>query len=169
MNLSFCLAIAALIVISTTLSCAYTMPTGSLTCFSRPKGADTKVCPKIHGFRTCYTRYNIKGKLTGRGCSTQMPNFKACDTHKYGQKKSEKYCYCTENFCNSCCLSLPSTTTTLVCLVWSFTWNEAYLLATIWHTCQTCQIALCRLCCHLADLLARLAGQLKTEYRKRRT
>ena len=41
------------------LCLAYTVPTGTLTCFSRPRGPHTKVCQKIHGYRTCYTKHNM--------------------------------------------------------------------------------------------------------------
>eukprot|EP00090_Calanus_glacialis_P038493 TRINITY_DN67151_c0_g1_i1.p1 TRINITY_DN67151_c0_g1~~TRINITY_DN67151_c0_g1_i1.p1 ORF type:complete len:414 (-),score=41.75 TRINITY_DN67151_c0_g1_i1:103-1344(-) len=136
---------------------AYVMPSGSLACFSRPKGGDTKVCEKIHGFRTCYTRYNTKGKVTGRGCSTQKPNFKTCDTHKYGKKKSEKYCYCTEDFCNTSPVVAPNTTL-LALLVIAQCSNSVYLivvqlLAVLLHTCRHCHLIFCSLLCQIARFL----------------
>ena len=54
-----------------------------------------------------------EGVISGRGCSTQKPNFKRCDTHKYGAKKKEKFCYCTKDFCNSA----PSPAVTLPLLL----------------------------------------------------
>jgi len=87
---------------------AYVVPTGTLTCFSRPLGEETKKCEMIHGFRSCYTKYNMRGAVMARGCSTLQPNFNKCDTNKYGQFKSDKYCYCKKSYCNTASKCLPN-------------------------------------------------------------
>ena len=43
-----------------------------------------------------------------RGCSTLQPNFNKCDTNKYGQFKSDKYCYCKKSYCNHSTHCLPN-------------------------------------------------------------
>ena len=43
-----------------------------------------------------------------RGCSTLQPNFNKCDTNKYGQFKSDKYCYCKKSYCNTASKCLPN-------------------------------------------------------------
>ena len=48
------------------------------------------------------------GQVTARGCSTMQPTFNKCETHKYGQFKSDKYCYCKETFCNHSSAVLPN-------------------------------------------------------------
>ena len=48
------------------------------------------------------------GQVTARGCSTMQPTFNKCETHKYGQFKSDKYCYCKETFCNNSTAVLPN-------------------------------------------------------------
>ena len=98
-----------------------------------------------------------EGKVTGRGCSTQKPNFKTCDTHKYGKKKSEKYCYCTEDFCNTSPIVAPNTTL-LALLVIAQCSNSAYLivvqlLAVLLHTCRHCHLIFCNLRCQIARFL----------------
>ena len=37
-----------------------------------------------------------------------QPTFNKCETHKYGQFKSDKYCYCKETFCNHSTAVLPN-------------------------------------------------------------
>ena len=111
--------------------------------------------------------------MTGRGCSTQLPNFKTCDTHKYGQKKSEKYCYCTEDFCNTSSLPVPHSSL-LGCVVITLCWHQAYLiavqlLAAIWRACHYCHLTLCRMCCHLVYLVSCLKSHVKTDHRDVRT
>ena len=48
------------------------------------------------------------GQVTARGCSTMQPTFNKCETHKYGQFKSDKYCYCKETFCNHSSSVMPN-------------------------------------------------------------
>ena len=43
-----------------------------------------------------------------RGCSTLQPTFNKCDTNKYGQFKSDKYCYCKKSYCNNSTKNLPN-------------------------------------------------------------
>jgi hypothetical protein len=98
-----------------------------------------------------------EGKVTGRGCSTQKPNFKTCDTHKYGKKKSEKYCYCTEDFCNTSPVVAPNTTL-LALLVIAQCSNSVYLivvqlLAVLLHTYRHCHLIFCSLLCQIARFL----------------
>lgn len=105
---------AALVcMVAASLAYAYVVPTGKLTCFSRPLGEETKTCEMIHGFRSCYTKYNMRGQVMARGCSTLQPTFNKCDTNKYGQFKSDKYCYCKKSYCNNSTKNLPN----IYCLV----------------------------------------------------
>ena len=50
----------------------------------------------------------IGGAVRARGCSTLQPNFNKCDTNKYGQFKSDKYCYCKKSYCNTASSCLPN-------------------------------------------------------------
>ena len=50
----------------------------------------------------------IGGAVKARGCSTLQPNFNKCDTNKYGQFKSDKYCYCKKSYCNTASSCLPN-------------------------------------------------------------
>jgi len=58
-------------------------------------------CDENLGYRTCFIRYNEKGGITGRGCSTKdKVYYKECETNSYGEG-TEKFCYCNFYLCNS--------------------------------------------------------------------
>jgi len=90
----------------------YMISSGKLLCFSQPKGDVTKECDKTRGFKTCFTRYDGKGLVTGRGCSTKRSSYKKCETHSYG-KISQKFCYCKKSMCNLSTMVLPCSLLTL--------------------------------------------------------
>jgi len=57
-------------------------------------------CDENLGYRTCFIRYNEKGGITGRGCSTKdKVYYKECETNSYGEG-TEKFCYCNFYLCN---------------------------------------------------------------------
>merc|ERR1719500_1522863 len=57
-------------------------------------------CDDRKGFRTCFTKYNMKGEVTARGCSTKDKIFHIeCENHVMG-RSSEKFCYCSYFLCN---------------------------------------------------------------------
>lgn len=130
-NLWASLRTAAVVCSIMAISHAYVVPTGTLNCFSRPRGPDKKKCEMIHGFRSCYTKYNMRGVVIARGCSTTQPNFDKCDTNKYGKFKSDKYCYCKSSFCNKSTSCLPN----IYCLVTAY---SLYLLYTRFYSCGHC-------------------------------
>jgi len=79
---------------------SYLYSSRNLICFSQPTGDETKDCDQTRGFKTCFTRYNSEGKVTGRGCSTKRSSYIKCETHSYGVT-SDKFCYCSRTMCNS--------------------------------------------------------------------
>jgi len=85
---------------------SYLYSSRTLVCFSQPKGDQTKECDQSRGFKTCFTRYNGEGKVTGRGCSTKRSSYKKCETHSYG-KVAEKFCYCSRSSCNPASRARP--------------------------------------------------------------
>eukprot|EP00090_Calanus_glacialis_P033636 TRINITY_DN55931_c0_g1_i1.p1 TRINITY_DN55931_c0_g1~~TRINITY_DN55931_c0_g1_i1.p1 ORF type:complete len:179 (-),score=31.52 TRINITY_DN55931_c0_g1_i1:154-690(-) len=91
---------------------SYMMSSRKLLCFSQPKGDATKDCDKTRGFKTCFTRYDSEGLVTGRGCSTKRSSYKKCETHSYG-KISQKFCYCKKTMCNPSTMVLPTSILTL--------------------------------------------------------
>lgn len=80
---------------------SYLYSSRNLVCFSQSKGDETKNCDQSRGFKTCFTRYNSDGKVTGRGCSTKRAGYVACETHSYGPDTSDKFCYCSKPLCNA--------------------------------------------------------------------
>ncbi|XP_023342518.1 uncharacterized protein LOC111712202 [Eurytemora carolleeae] len=72
-----------------------------LKCYSDVLGKHWTQCEEKKGFRTCFTKYDFKGEVTGRGCSTKDKIFHIeCENHVMG-KHSEKFCYCSYYLCNS--------------------------------------------------------------------
>merc|ERR1719158_539123 len=57
-------------------------------------------CDDRKGFRTCFTKYNMRGQVTARGCATKDKVFHIeCENHVMGAN-SEKFCYCSYYLCN---------------------------------------------------------------------
>jgi len=93
-------------------SSSYMMSSQKLLCFSEPKGDAIKDCDKSRGFKTCFTRYDNGGLVTGRGCSTKRSSYKKCEIHSFG-KISQKFCYCSRTMCNPSNMVSPSPLLTL--------------------------------------------------------
>jgi len=76
------------------------MPGFCLKCYNDGDEQIVK-CDENLGYRTCFIRYNEKGGITGRGCSTKdKVYYKECETNSYGEG-TEKFCYCNFYLCNS--------------------------------------------------------------------
>eukprot|EP00093_Oithona_nana_P004184 04184.XXX_57258_92400_1 [CDS] Oithona nana genome sequencing. len=43
----------------------------ALRCYTDIEATQITRCKESEGFRTCFTKYNDKGQVTGRGCSTK--------------------------------------------------------------------------------------------------
>ena len=97
-----------------------------LQCYAGKKGWKYQECYKRDGFKTCFTKhengrfditifdqifrikqyffliiYDITGVLVARGCATKRPLFHVeCENHQ-SLEKSEEFCYCSYNLCNS--------------------------------------------------------------------
>lgn len=106
---------------------SYLYSSRNLVCFSHSTGDQTKDCDQTRGFKTCFTRYNSEGKVTGRGCSTKRSTYIKCETHSYGPDNSDKFCYCSRTMCNAAprasgdtCLVTLATASLLVMLVSSW-------------------------------------------------
>merc|ERR1711915_934718 len=73
----------------------------SLKCYNHGEGLQWTDCNQKKGFRTCFTKFDIDGRTTARGCSTKDRIFHTeCENHVMGQS-SEKFCYCSYFLCNS--------------------------------------------------------------------
>lgn len=71
-----------------------------LKCYHDKESSKVTKCDENLGYRTCFIRYDEKGLVTGRGCSTKdKVYYKECETHSYGEG-TEKFCYCNFYLCN---------------------------------------------------------------------
>merc|ERR1719431_1965099 len=71
-----------------------------LKCYSDQEGLQWTRCDDRKGFRTCFTKYDQRGVVTARGCSTKDKIFHVeCENHVMG-RSSEKFCYCSYFLCN---------------------------------------------------------------------
>jgi len=78
---------------------AHPPPGSLLKCYNDGEEKIVK-CDENLGYRTCFIRYNEKGGITGRGCSTKdKVYYKECETNSYGEG-TEKFCYCNFYLCN---------------------------------------------------------------------
>merc|ERR1719419_1344993 len=74
---------------------------GSLKCYNDLEGLQWIDCDQKKGFRTCFTKFDMDGLITARGCSTKDRIFHTeCENHVMG-RSSEKFCYCSYFLCNS--------------------------------------------------------------------
>merc|ERR1719483_1468017 len=73
----------------------------SLKCYSDKEGLQWTRCDDKKGFVTCFTKYDQRGLVTARGCSTKDRILHIeCENHVMG-KTLEKFCYCRIFLCNS--------------------------------------------------------------------
>ncbi|XP_023346177.1 uncharacterized protein LOC111715142 [Eurytemora carolleeae] len=57
-------------------------------------------CEERRGFRSCFTKYDSDGAITGRGCATKDKIFgEVCENHLMAGKQ-ERICYCSKFLCN---------------------------------------------------------------------
>merc|ERR1712013_517514 len=80
----------------------------SLKCYSDREGLQWTRCDEQKGFLTCFTKYDQRGLVTARGCSTKDRILHIeCENHVMG-KTSEKFCYCRTFLCNTSSLQRTS-------------------------------------------------------------
>jgi len=66
-----------------------------------PEGERWVTCDLHRGMRTCYTKYDMFGETVARGCASKEKMFhEQCEVHEMDDI-SEKFCYCSFNWCNS--------------------------------------------------------------------
>merc|ERR550517_2287364 len=76
-------------------------PAADIHCYSDPQGGKLQQCEAKLGYRTCFTKLDIKGRVLTRGCSTKRPVFHVeCENHVSGPQR-ERFCYCSHQLCNS--------------------------------------------------------------------
>jgi len=79
-------------------------------------------CDDRKGFRTCFTKYNMKGQVTARGCATKDKVFHIeCENHVMGAN-SEKFCYCSYYLCNGSRASPGGKSGGLLALLFAIIW-----------------------------------------------
>ncbi|XP_023330236.1 uncharacterized protein LOC111702701 [Eurytemora carolleeae] len=69
-----------------------------LKCYTDKQGLKFAWCEKQ--LKTCYTKFDNKGLVMGRGCSSRPGVFHTqCDSH-VGSDHKEIFCYCSYSLCN---------------------------------------------------------------------